>query len=56
MHGAADESDPTDHISHVRKSLEAEVGAGVVEHQEVEAEDQAAMEDLGSRRRSMGDI
>ena len=47
-----------DHISHVKKSLEVEVGAGVVEHPEVEVgmEVPAAMVDLGSRRRSMGDI
>jgi len=46
-----------DHISHVRKSLEAEVGAGVVEHPEVEVgmEVPAAMVDQESRRRFMGD-
>ena len=47
-----------DHTSHVKKSLEAEVGAGVVEHPEVEVgmEVPAAMEDQGSRRHCMGDI
>jgi len=46
-----------DHTSHVKKSLEAEVGAGVVEHPEVEVgmEVPAAMVDLGSRRHFMGD-
>jgi len=46
-----------DHISHVKKSLEAEAGAGVVEHPEVEVgmEGPAAMVDLGSWRHFMGD-
>ena len=44
-----------DHISHVRKSLGGEVEAGVVEHLEVEV-GMGALGELGSRRRSMGDI
>ena len=46
-----------DHTSHVRKSLEVEVEAGVVEHPEVAVgmEVPAAMVDLGSKRRFMGD-
>ena len=46
-----------DHTSHARKSLEAEVEAGVVEHPEVEGgmEVPAAMGDQGSKRRFMGD-